>query len=75
METIGFTLRSEYVELCQLLKATGIATSGGEGKHLVASGEVKVDGHAESRKTAKIRAGQKVECRGTRIVVAGAADG
>lgn len=64
-----FHLRGEYVELCDLLKLVGIAASGGEGKALVAQGEVMVDGQPESRKTAKIRAGQVVECRGERIEV------
>ena len=75
METIPVTLNGEYVELCQLLKLAGIASSGGEGKHIVAAGEVRVDGRPESRKTAKIRAGQSVQCRGITIVVAAAANG
>lgn len=66
---IEFQLTGEFVELCNLLKLTGIATSGGEGKALVAQGEVTVDGQAESRKTAKIRAGQTVECHGQQIKV------
>ena len=68
---IDFFLRptDEFVELCNLLKLAGVAGSGGEGKLLVASGEVSVDGLPESRKTAKIRAGQTVECLGQRIVV------
>ena len=70
METIQIKLSGEYIELCQLLKLAGIAGSGGQGKHIVATGEVRVDGQPESRKTAKIRAGQKVECRGITIVVA-----
>lgn len=69
MNTILFPLRGEFVALCDLLKLTGIAASGGEGKALVAMGEVKVDGQAESRKTAKIRAGQVVECQGLRVQV------
>lgn len=69
MQTIQIQLSGEYVELCQLLKLAGIAGSGGQGKHIVATGEVRVDGRPESRKTAKIRAGQKVECRGITIVV------
>jgi ribosome-associated protein len=75
MATIPFNLTGEYVELCQLLKLAGIATSGGEGKHIVAAGEVTVDGRPEGRKTAKIRAGQKVECRGATIAVTGPAHG
>ena len=62
MNTIEFELRDEYVELCNLLKLAGIADSGGRGKQMVAEGMIQVDGQAESRKTAKIRAGQKVRC-------------
>jgi ribosome-associated protein len=75
VETIEFRLKGEHVRLCDLLKLAGIAESGGQGKHLVAAGEVKVDGQPESRKSAKIRAGQTVECRGARVVVlAGSSD-
>jgi ribosome-associated protein len=73
METIEFQLRGEHIRLCDLLKVVGIADSGGQGKRLVADGEVSVDGQQESRKTAKIRAGQVVECRGARIAVVPAA--
>jgi ribosome-associated protein len=73
VETIEFQLKGEQVRLCDLLKLAGLADSGGQGKHLVAAGEVSVDGQPESRKTAKIRAGQIVECRGARIVVKAAA--
>lgn len=69
MQTVEFVLSREHVELCQLLKLAGIADSGGAGKHLVAAGEVTVDGKPESRKTAKIRAGQSVVCRGVTITV------
>lgn len=71
METRTIQLKDEFVRLCDLLKLAGVAQSGGQGKHMVADGEVTVDGQPESRKTAKIRAGQTVECRGVRIVVAG----
>lgn len=73
LENRQFQLRDDHVRLCDLLKLAGIVGSGGEGKHLVAGGAVMVDGHPESRKTAKIRAGQAVECRGVRIVVLAAA--
>ncbi len=69
MQTIEFQLNGEYVELCNLLKLTGVADSGGRGKALVAEGAVTVDGQPESRKTAKIRAGQEVECLGVKISV------
>lgn len=69
MDTIEIRLKEDYVRLCDLLKLAGIANSGGQGKHIVAAGEVAVDGRPESRKTAKIRAGQTVECRGMKVVV------
>ena len=69
MESVDFVLSTPHVELCQLLKLAGIADSGGAGKQLVAAGEVTVDGHPEHRKTAKIRAGQSVLCRGVTIRV------
>ncbi len=69
MENREFLLNDEHVRLCDLLKLAGIADSGGQGKHLVAAGEVSVDGQPESRKTAKIRAGQTVACHGVNIVV------
>jgi len=52
---------SEYIELIKLLKVTNISGSGGEAKHLVDDGEVKLNGEIESRKRAKIRTGDKVE--------------
>jgi ribosome-associated protein len=60
MQTIAFNLNGEYVELNQLLKLVGVCDSGGAGKMIVASGDVKVDGKTELRKTCKIRAGQVV---------------
>jgi ribosome-associated protein len=62
MDTQEFILRGEHVALCDLLKLTGISGSGGQGKLMISNGEVTVDGQPESRKTAKIRAGQIVVC-------------
>ncbi|EGK72836.1 Putative RNA-binding protein [Methyloversatilis universalis FAM5] len=69
MENVDFELRGEYVALCDLLKIAGVVTSGGEGKARVDAGGVMVDGQPESRRTAKIHAGQVVECDGVRIAV------
>ncbi len=71
MKTITFQLNAEYIDLCNLLKLSGLAESGGQGKLLVAAGKVQVDGLPESRKTAKIRAGQVVQCLDTCVEVLG----
>ena len=69
MQQLEFKIIGEYIELNQLLKLVGVCDSGGAGKMLVASGEVSVDGHAELRKTCKIRAGQLVSLGNIRIKV------
>jgi ribosome-associated protein len=60
MHSIDFELDGEYVELNQLLKLVGLCDSGGQGKMIVASGAVYVDGQQELRKTCKIHLGQVV---------------
>ena len=55
-----FELRGDFVELHALLKLLSLASSGGAAKALIATGQVSVDGHAETRKACKIRAGQVV---------------
>jgi len=69
MPTIEFLLEAEFIEVNQLLKLAGLCDSGGAGKTLVAEGRVFVDGRPESRKTAKIRAGQVVGCGEVSILV------
>ena len=71
MQRIDFDLDREHVELNQLLKLVGIADSGGQGKAIVASGEVTVDGVVELRKTARIRAGRLGRVGDTEIRVLG----
>jgi ribosome-associated protein len=76
MQNVTFELTSEFIELNQLLKLSGLCDSGGAGKNLVAGGTVSVDGKKELRKTAKIRSGQTVRVGDVRISVkGGSADG
>jgi ribosome-associated protein len=72
VHAIDFELDREFVELNQLLKLAGLCDSGGAGKQLVASGAVRVDGAVELRKTAKVRAGQRVRVGEVEIRVVGA---
>ncbi|MBZ0088142.1 MAG: RNA-binding S4 domain-containing protein [Thermomonas sp.] len=69
MPILDFLLERDFVELNQLLKLTGLCDSGGAGKQLVASGAVRVDGVVETRKTAKIHAGQRVQVGASEIRV------
>lgn len=69
MQDVDLELRGDYIELDKLLKATGLANSGGQARALISAGEVRVDGQVELRKTAKMRAGQVVEFGGQRVRV------
>jgi ribosome-associated protein len=57
MERIAFALDGEYIDLIQLLKATGIAQTGGHAKMIVMDELVLRNGEIETRKRAKIRKG------------------
>lgn len=64
-----FKLSKNYIELFKLLKITHIASTGGHGKILVENGEVMLNGKTESRKRAKVRSGDIVECNEIVITV------
>ena len=69
MRIIDFELRGDHIALDALLKATGVASSGGEAKAFVAAGKVSLNGQLETRKTRKVRAEQTVSLHGVRIQV------
>ena len=69
MTNIEFKLTGDFIELCNLLKLTGLADSSGRGKAMVGEGLVTVDGEPELRKKAKIRNGQEVICGHFKILI------
>jgi ribosome-associated protein len=69
MDEVDFELRGEYIALDALLKATGLAPSGGSARVLITEGQVLVHGQTELRKTCKVRAGQQVSLGDVRISV------
>lgn len=64
-----FQIRGEYIQLDQLLKATGLASSGGAAHAAVSAGQVSVDGQIETRKRAKLRPGQHVRFGDDEIIL------
>lgn len=68
-----FDLRGEYITLDALLKATGLASSGGAAKIMIAEGEVQVDGAVETRRGRKLRAGMVVAVAGQKVTLRAAA--
>jgi ribosome-associated protein len=72
--SLAFAIRGDYIQLDQLLKATGLVPSGGVAHAVVAAGEVTVDGHLETRKRAKLRPGQTVQWQDHTIVLGAMSD-
>ena len=48
LESIDFPLRGDHIPLDALLKATGLAHSGGAAKMMVAEGRIKVVAHGQT---------------------------
>jgi ribosome-associated protein len=57
---IAFPLRGDHIALDALLKATGLASSGGAAKVLIAAGAVQVNGETEMRRGRKLRPGDRI---------------
>ena len=66
---IEFKVEGDYIPMIQLLKATGLVDTGGEAQIVVAEGEVKYNGAVDYRKRLKVKSGDMVEFRGTKIKV------
>ncbi len=65
-----FKIKGDYIELIALLKAIGIAETGGHAKHLVEEGEVTRNGEIETRKRAKLIPGDVIRVLEQEIIVA-----
>lgn len=64
-----FQLRSEYIELDNLLKALRLVENGAEARQAILAGSVKVNGEPEARVRRKLRAGDNVEFRTEQIAI------
>ena len=56
-----FKVDGEYIELMALLKAVGIAQTGGHAKIIVDEGNVIRNGEVELRRRAKCRKGDEIQ--------------
>ena len=69
LDPTPFVLRGDHITLDALLKATGLAGSGGGAKVLIASATVHVNAEVETRRGRKLRAGDEVVVGQTRVQV------
>ena len=63
-------VREQPIELCQLLKFSGLADTGGAAKSIIASGRVLLNGTVETQKRKKVMAGDRVTVEEETIIVA-----
>jgi ribosome-associated protein len=61
MKKIEFKVEGEYIELIQLLKALGLAQTGGHAKMIVDEEMVTRNGELETRKRAKLIVGDIIK--------------
>lgn len=69
MSVTEFKLREEFIPLSSMLKATGLAGTGGHAKVMILSGEVMVNEEVESRIRRKLKAGDLVEVEGNKVKI------
>ena len=62
-------MAEETIELDQFLKLAEVCQSGGQAKHLIQSGAVRVNGTIETRRGKKLRPGDSVSVDGEEFIV------
>jgi ribosome-associated protein len=71
MDPIVFDLRGDHITLDALLKAAGLASSGGDAKVLIQQGGVLVNGEVDVRRGRKLRAGDVVAVADRKVALRG----
>ena len=62
-----FKIEGDYIELMALLKALGVAETGGHAKHIVDAGEVFRNGQIETRRRAKLVPGEIIQLQSVKV--------
>ena len=68
-QEVQFALKGEYITLDALMKAAGLAGTGGEAKVRIQGGEVKVNGEVERQRGKKLYGGDTVTFDGEQIEI------
>ncbi len=69
METRSVKLTKIPVELYKILKFESLAASGGEAKHMISEGRVRLNGRVETQKQKKIYPGDIIEIESFRLEI------
>jgi ribosome-associated protein len=60
---------ADTIQLDQFLKFKGVVQTGGEAKLLIQSGEVRLNGQIETRRSKKLAQGDRVTTMGLSLIV------
>ena len=66
---LAYILKTEFIKLDQLLKWAGMVGDGGEAKHHILEGNVRVNGETEKRRGKKIYENDIIELDGEKIKI------
>ena len=69
MNTEKLRIDSEFIRLQDLLKLTGLASTGGMAKTVIQNGEVRVNGEVCEMRGKKLRPGDRAEYDGVTVEV------
>ncbi|KAF5063755.1 hypothetical protein SDC9_203307 [bioreactor metagenome] len=69
MAMIEIKIDTEFIRLDSLLKLAGLASMGGEAKHFIQDGLVRLNGTVCTERSKKIRPGDVVEFSGQKVTV------
>ena len=69
MKTETVTIDTEFIRLQDLLKLSGLASTGGMAKIVIQNGEVSVNGEVCTMRGKKLRKGDCAEFNGERVIV------
>lgn len=69
MININIKIDGEFIRMDTLMKLSGLVSMGGEAKHLIQDGNVKLNGKTCTERSKKIREGDFIEYEGLRVTV------
>lgn len=69
MNQVKIKIDGDFIRMDTLMKLSGMVSQGGEAKHLIQDGQVKLNGNICTERSKKIRPGDSIEFNGVKAIV------
>ena len=69
MMEIKIKIEGEFIRMDSLMKLSGMVSMGGEAKHFIQDGQVKLNGQVCRERSKKVRPGDSIEFAGLKATV------